>query len=158
MGIILFELLYPFSTQMERMRALTNVRLRIPVFPNDFEQGGTNRNKQVCCLIHWLLSYSARDRPRAIELRQATLYQHTLQVEVPNMFIPNGRQPLLTIANSQDLISSRNRQRDRISSSSPLRRTVSSSAFHPHRDSDSENLDCTNSSSISSSSPPRNRQ
>ncbi len=36
-GIILFELLYPFSTQMERIRALTNIRLQTPIFPIDFE-------------------------------------------------------------------------------------------------------------------------
>jgi translation initiation factor 2-alpha kinase 3 len=35
-GIILFELLYSFSTQMERTRALTNIRLQTPIFPIDF--------------------------------------------------------------------------------------------------------------------------
>jgi translation initiation factor 2-alpha kinase 3 len=36
-GIILFELLFPFSTQMERIRALTNVRLETSIFPIDFQ-------------------------------------------------------------------------------------------------------------------------
>lgn len=37
-GVILFELLYPFSTQMERIRTLENIRLQTPIFPNDFQQ------------------------------------------------------------------------------------------------------------------------
>jgi hypothetical protein len=47
MGIILFELLYPFSTQMERMQAIANVRLQTPVFPIDFERDGNNRNQLI---------------------------------------------------------------------------------------------------------------
>ena len=47
MGIILFELLYPFSTQMERMQALANVRLKAPLFPKDFEVEGNNRNQLI---------------------------------------------------------------------------------------------------------------
>lgn len=47
MGIILFELLYPFSTQMERMQCIANVRLQPPVFPNDFERDGTNRDQLI---------------------------------------------------------------------------------------------------------------
>lgn len=47
MGIILFELLYPFSTQMERVRALANVRHQVPEFPKDFEIDGNNRNQLI---------------------------------------------------------------------------------------------------------------
>ena len=47
MGIILFELLYPFSTQMERMQVITNVRLPEPIFPTDFECGDDSRNQLV---------------------------------------------------------------------------------------------------------------
>lgn len=36
-GIILFELLNSFSTQMERIRALEKIRLQTPIFPVDFE-------------------------------------------------------------------------------------------------------------------------
>ena len=36
-GIILFELLYRFSTQMERIQALKNIRLQSPKFPSDFQ-------------------------------------------------------------------------------------------------------------------------
>ena len=47
MGIILFELLYPFSTQMERMQTIRNVRLRVPIFPTDFECGNDSRSQLV---------------------------------------------------------------------------------------------------------------
>jgi hypothetical protein len=47
MGIILFELLYPFPTQMGRMQAIANVRQRTPVFPNDFERDVSKRNEIV---------------------------------------------------------------------------------------------------------------
>ncbi|CAF4746485.1 unnamed protein product, partial [Rotaria socialis] len=59
-GIILFELLCPFSTQMERIRTLKNIRLQTPVFPNDFE-----RNQLICRLIRWLLAHSPHERPKA---------------------------------------------------------------------------------------------
>ncbi|CAF3518975.1 unnamed protein product [Rotaria sp. Silwood1] len=75
-GIILFELLYPFSTQMERIRTLENIRLQIPIFPIDFEC-----NQLICDLIRWLLAYSPHDRPKACELRQDNSYQNILKGE-----------------------------------------------------------------------------
>ncbi|CAF3917079.1 unnamed protein product, partial [Rotaria sp. Silwood2] len=138
MGIILFELLYPFSTQMERMRAIANVRLQTPVFPNDFERDGNNRNQLICRLIRWLLSYSSHDRPKASELRQDTFYQRMLQLEVPHLLCCDNRQQNQTIVNGQDqtLVCSQQSQCGRTSSSS-FRRTVSSSALQSHRESDS---------------------
>ena len=46
-GIILFELLYPFSTQMERMQSISNVRQETPVFPKDFLPDGSNRSQMI---------------------------------------------------------------------------------------------------------------
>lgn len=46
-GIILFELLYPFSTQMERMQSIANVRQETPVFPKDFVSDGNNRSQMI---------------------------------------------------------------------------------------------------------------
>ncbi|CAF0773253.1 unnamed protein product [Rotaria sp. Silwood1] len=138
MGIILFELLYPFSTQMERMRAIANVRLQTPVFPNDFERDGNNRNQLICRLIRWLLSYSSHDRPRASELLRGTFYQRILQVEAPNLLYSDNRQQNQTIVNGQDqtLVCSQQAQFGRHTSSS-FRRTVSSSALESLRESDS---------------------
>jgi len=142
MGIILFELLYPFSTQMERMQAIANVRLQIPVFPIDFERDSTKRNQLICRLIRWLLSYSAHDRPRASELRQDTFYHRMLQLEVPHLFCPDNRQQNQTIVNGQDQtpVCQQQKQRGRISSS-PFRRTVSSSALQSHRESESGDIE-----------------
>ncbi|CAF2692597.1 unnamed protein product [Rotaria sp. Silwood2] len=75
-GIILFELLYPFSTQMERIRALENIRLQTPVFPIDFQC-----NQSICRLIQWLLAYSPHDRPKACEFRQDCSYQNIVKGE-----------------------------------------------------------------------------
>ncbi|CAF2109491.1 unnamed protein product [Rotaria magnacalcarata] len=75
-GIILFELLYPFSTQMERIRTLKNIRLQAPVFPNDFKC-----NQLICRLIRWLLAHSPHERPKACELRQDISYQNILRNE-----------------------------------------------------------------------------
>ncbi|CAF4986718.1 unnamed protein product, partial [Rotaria socialis] len=138
MGIILFELLYPFSTQMERMQELANVRLQTPLFPKDFEIDGNNRNQLICRLIRWLLSHSSHDRPRASELRQDTFYQRMLQLEVPHLFCSDNRQQNQTIVNGQDqtLICTQQQQFNR-SPSSSFRRSHSSSALQSHRESES---------------------
>ncbi|UJR37195.1 hypothetical protein I4U23_029903 [Adineta vaga] len=143
MGIILFELLYPFSTQMERMQAIANVRLQNPVFPVDFERDGSNRNQLICRLIRWLLSYSPRDRPRATDLRQDTFYQRMLQLEIPHLLSPDNRQQNQTLINGQDQtpVCQQQQQRGRISSS-PFRRTVSSSALQSHLESEACDMDC----------------
>ncbi|CAM4747978.1 unnamed protein product [Rotaria magnacalcarata] len=138
MGIILFELLYPFSTQMERMQALANVRLQTPLFPKDFEIDGNNRHQLICRLIRWLLSHSSHDRPRASELRQDTFYQRMLQLEVPHLFCLDNRQQNQTIVNGQDqtLLCTQQQQFNR-SPSSSFRRSHSSSALQSHRESES---------------------
>ncbi|CAF0800863.1 unnamed protein product [Adineta steineri] len=145
MGIILFELLYPFSTQMERMQAIANVRLENPVFPVDFEHDASNRNRNqlICRLIRWLLSYSPHNRPRASELRQDTFYQRMLQLEIPHLLSPDNRQQNQTIVDGQDQTPvCQQQQRGRLSSSSPFRRTMSSSALQSFRESDSGDMEC----------------
>ncbi|UJR09018.1 hypothetical protein I4U23_013267 [Adineta vaga] len=79
-GIILFELMYPFSTQMERVHILTKIRFQSPIFPINFES-----NQIMCQLIRWLLSNSPHDRPRACEFRQNQQYQNILKEE--NLFV-----------------------------------------------------------------------
>ena len=51
MGIILFELLYPCSTQMERMHAIANLRLPTPEFPRDFESDGSNQSQSIVRIL-----------------------------------------------------------------------------------------------------------
>lgn len=52
-GIILFELLYPFSTQMERIKALKNVRLQTPKFPIDFKCNQLAVRYEICFLFRF---------------------------------------------------------------------------------------------------------
>ncbi len=60
-GIILFELLHPFSTQMERIRALKNIRLQIPVFPSDFECNELNVRRNSFLILKFFLFYLSVD-------------------------------------------------------------------------------------------------
>ncbi|CAF0993205.1 unnamed protein product [Adineta ricciae] len=143
-GIILFELLYPFSTQMERMQAITNLRLSKPVFPADFEHDGSNQSRRIHNLIHWLLSESSSDRPRASDLRQSVLYRRILHVEAPDLFPVDNRQKSQTIVSEKDETPMCHSPRGRISSS-PFRRTLSSSALDSRKESESGDVECTSS-------------
>jgi len=65
-----------------------------------------------------------------------------LQLEVPNLFSSDHRQQNLTIANGQDQTPVCQQQRGRTaSSSSPFRRTVSSSALQSHREPESGDIE-----------------
>ncbi len=67
-----------------------------------------------------------------------------LQIELPHLFGPDSCQPNQTIVNAQDQTPvCQNQRRARISSSSsPFRRTVSSSALHSHKASESGDIEC----------------
>ncbi|XP_068195565.1 eukaryotic translation initiation factor 2-alpha kinase 3 [Antennarius striatus] len=76
LGLILFELLYPFRTQMERVRTLTEVRaLR---FPESFSKN----NVQELSMVHSMLSWSPSERPEVAEIIGTPLLQE-LQLEMP---------------------------------------------------------------------------
>uniref|UniRef100_A0A3Q3XLX9 Eukaryotic translation initiation factor 2-alpha kinase 3 n=1 Tax=Mola mola TaxID=94237 RepID=A0A3Q3XLX9_MOLML len=76
LGLILFELLYPFSTQMERVRTLTEVRaLHIPeVF--------SQNNVQELSMVRSMLSWSPNERPEAADIIGTPLLQE-LELEMP---------------------------------------------------------------------------
>lgn len=74
LGLILFELLYPFRTQMERVRTLTEVRaLR---FPEVFSKN----NVQELNMVRSMLSWSPGERPEAAEITGTPLFQ---ELELP---------------------------------------------------------------------------
>lgn len=76
LGLILFELLYPFRTQMERVRTLTEVRaLR---FPEVFSKN----NVQESSMVRSMLSWSPAERPEAADITGNTLFQE-LELELP---------------------------------------------------------------------------
>ncbi|XP_059209287.1 eukaryotic translation initiation factor 2-alpha kinase 3 [Centropristis striata] len=76
LGLILFELLYPFRTQMERVRTLTEVRaLR---FPEVFSKN----NVQELSMVRSMLSWSPSERPEAAEITGTPLFQ---ELELPRL-------------------------------------------------------------------------
>ncbi|XP_061750848.1 eukaryotic translation initiation factor 2-alpha kinase 3 [Nerophis ophidion] len=69
LGLILFELLHPFRTQMERVRTLTEVRaLR---FPDTFSKN----NVQELSMVRSMLSRSPGERPEAADITGTPLFQ-----------------------------------------------------------------------------------
>ncbi|XP_077543982.1 eukaryotic translation initiation factor 2-alpha kinase 3-like isoform X1 [Haemaphysalis longicornis] len=69
LGLIFFELLWPFSTQMERIQVLMNAkRLKFP--PNFVTTYATE-----CKLIKQLLSHESDKRPSARDIRQHALFR-----------------------------------------------------------------------------------
>ncbi|MBN3307037.1 E2AK3 kinase, partial [Amia calva] len=82
LGLILFELLCPFSTQMERVQTLTEVRnLK---FPKVFSQ----KNVQELGMVRQMLSLSPGERPEAIEITETPLFQ---ELEVPSRLVLRQR-------------------------------------------------------------------
>ncbi|XP_039994218.1 eukaryotic translation initiation factor 2-alpha kinase 3 [Xiphias gladius] len=74
LGLILFELLYPFRTQMERVRTLTEVR--VLRFPEVFSKN----NVQELSMVRSMLSLSPCERPEAVEITGTPLFQ---ELELP---------------------------------------------------------------------------
>lgn len=70
LGLILFELLYPFSTQMERVRTLTDVRnLK---FPPLF----TQKYPQEHMMVQDMLSPSPTERPEATDIIENAVFEN----------------------------------------------------------------------------------
>uniref|UniRef100_A0A8D3DKH6 non-specific serine/threonine protein kinase n=1 Tax=Scophthalmus maximus TaxID=52904 RepID=A0A8D3DKH6_SCOMX len=74
LGLILFELLYPFRTQMERVRTLTEVR--VLRFPEVFSKN----NVQELSMVRSMLSLSPGERPEAADITGMPLFQ---ELELP---------------------------------------------------------------------------
>ncbi|XP_035272591.1 eukaryotic translation initiation factor 2-alpha kinase 3 [Anguilla anguilla] len=77
LGLILFELLHPFRTQMERVRTLTEVKNL--QFPPVFARN----NEQEVVMVSSMLSRSPGERPEALEITETPLLQ---ELEVPCRF------------------------------------------------------------------------
>ncbi|XP_030628507.1 eukaryotic translation initiation factor 2-alpha kinase 3 [Chanos chanos] len=74
LGLILFELLYPFRTQMERVRTLTEVRTL--QFPPAF----CKNNIQEAQMVRCMLSPVPAERPETSEITETALFQ---ELEMP---------------------------------------------------------------------------
>ncbi|KAG8220630.1 kinase-like domain-containing protein [Butyriboletus roseoflavus] len=69
LGIVFFEMNYPFSTGAERIAVIEDLRKPEVYFPRDWE---THRTKQKE-IISWLLRHDPAKRPSALELSQSSL-------------------------------------------------------------------------------------
>lgn len=80
LGVILFEMLYPFATQMERVSTLLKVRQQI--FPERF----TREMKHEADFVKWLLSPKPEDRPSAKEILSSDLLKDFENRRMPRRF------------------------------------------------------------------------
>ncbi|KAI8609407.1 hypothetical protein BC830DRAFT_1150666 [Chytriomyces sp. MP71] len=97
-GIVLFELLHPIGTGMERARTLMN--LRLGVLPDEF----LRRFPKEATLILWLMEKNPENRPSA---------QDCLDLEILNSYVPLASSrinPVKTVEGTDELTqpSSRN--------------------------------------------------
>ncbi|KAF8124132.1 kinase-like domain-containing protein [Boletus edulis] len=69
LGIVFFEMNYPFSTGAERIAVIEDLRKPGVYFPRDWEAHRT-RQKEI---ISWLLRHDPAKRPSALELSQSSL-------------------------------------------------------------------------------------
>ena len=67
LGIIFFELLYVFSTKMERARVLQNIRKN--VLPPEF----LNKYPKESAFLLWLIAPNAADRPTMTQILKSDL-------------------------------------------------------------------------------------
>ena len=75
LGIIFFEMWYPFSTAHERVKVIKD--LRHGIFPLDFKE---SHSRQVQ-IIEWLLKENPNDRPSAMELLASSLIPPKMEDE-----------------------------------------------------------------------------
>ncbi|KAI0777469.1 Serine/threonine-protein kinase [Trametes elegans] len=77
LGIVFFEMNYPFNTESERWAVLRDIRQPTINFPIDWDAKRT-RQRQI---INWLLQHDPDQRPTAIELSQSSLLPPRLEDE-----------------------------------------------------------------------------
>ncbi|XP_063781191.1 eukaryotic translation initiation factor 2-alpha kinase 3 isoform X2 [Pseudophryne corroboree] len=87
LGLILFELLYPFSTNMERVRILTD--LRDLKFPALF----TQQYPQEQNMVRHMLSHNPSERPEAEEIIDSPLFE---SIELPGKLTLRQRSRTLS--------------------------------------------------------------
>uniref|UniRef100_A0A8C8SNG3 Eukaryotic translation initiation factor 2-alpha kinase 3 n=2 Tax=Pelusios castaneus TaxID=367368 RepID=A0A8C8SNG3_9SAUR len=89
LGLILFELLYPFNTQMERVRTLTEVRSL--KFPPLF----TQKYAQEYTMVKHMLSPTPNERPEAEEIIENPLFE---DLELPGKSVLRQRSRTMSFS------------------------------------------------------------
>ncbi|XP_069833323.1 eukaryotic translation initiation factor 2-alpha kinase 3 [Dendropsophus ebraccatus] len=94
LGLILFELLYPFSTNMERVQILTDLRdLKFPaMFTQQYPQEQT--------MVRHMLSRTPSERPEAEEIIESPLFEN---VELPGKLTLRQRSRTLSTSGLKNL-------------------------------------------------------
>ncbi|XP_052269812.1 eukaryotic translation initiation factor 2-alpha kinase-like isoform X4 [Dreissena polymorpha] len=80
LGVILFELLYPFATQMERVNTLVNVKRQ------DFPERFNREMQKEATFVSWLLSPKPEDRPSAKAILDSELLKEFESRRMPRRF------------------------------------------------------------------------
>lgn len=94
LGLILFELLYPFSTNMERVRILTDIRdLKFPAL-------FTQRYGQEQTMVEHMLSPNPSERPEAEEIIESPLFE---SIELPGKLTLRQRSRTLSTSGLKSL-------------------------------------------------------
>ncbi|CCJ29957.1 unnamed protein product [Pneumocystis jirovecii] len=89
LGIILFEMCYPFKTSMERIKTILNLRDPNIIFPLKFPSNKFSNQKHI---ISWLLQHDPKTRPTSFQLLRCDM----LPPKVEDEYI---RESLHTLAN-----------------------------------------------------------
>lgn len=94
LGLILFELLYPFGTNMERVQILTDLRdLKFPVlFTQQYPQEHT--------LVRHMLSHNPSERPEAEEIIDSPMFEN---FELPGKLTLRQRSRTLSTSGLKNL-------------------------------------------------------
>ncbi|EEB05173.1 PEK/GCN2 protein kinase Gcn2 [Schizosaccharomyces japonicus yFS275] len=87
LGIILFEMCCTFSTAMERIRMIEDIRLPSIRFPSSFPYSKTSNESRV---ITWLLQHDPKKRPSSQELSESDL----VPAKVEDEYIREGLRVL----------------------------------------------------------------
>ncbi|CAI9565024.1 unnamed protein product, partial [Staurois parvus] len=94
LGLILFELLYPFSTSMERVQILTDIRdLKFPVL-------FTQKYPQEQNMVRHMLSHNPSERPEAEEIIENPLFE---SIELPGKLTLRQRSRTLSTSGLKSL-------------------------------------------------------
>ncbi|KAJ3417189.1 hypothetical protein HDV05_006395 [Chytridiales sp. JEL 0842] len=79
LGIVFFEMLYPFSTGMHRVKVLVDLRSVNVIFPSDFD---VKKHENAFQVIKQLLNHTPKDRPSCQELLESKLLPPKLEQDL----------------------------------------------------------------------------
>ncbi|KAJ3020381.1 UNVERIFIED_CONTAM: hypothetical protein HDU68_010217, partial [Siphonaria sp. JEL0065] len=79
LGIVFFEMLYPFSTGMQRVTVLTELRKPEIIFPDDFD---SKKLENAFLIVQSMLTHIPKDRPSCQELLESKYLPPKLEQDI----------------------------------------------------------------------------